>query len=127
MEIHDSPRRPAQESIVPMINVVFLLLVFFLLTAQIAPTDPVEVTAPHSDSGAQSDALGKLFLDSGGLLYFEDVTGADALQALLVHRSGTEPLLLVADRDVEAARLAALLRELAAAGLPGVELVVSPR
>lgn len=30
-------RRSRPESVVPMINIVFLLLIFFLMTAQIAP------------------------------------------------------------------------------------------
>ncbi|MGR3522560.1 MAG: biopolymer transporter ExbD, partial [Paracoccus sp. (in: a-proteobacteria)] len=33
-----------------MINVVFLLLIFFLLTAQIAPAPPFDVTPPDSRS-----------------------------------------------------------------------------
>ena len=40
MQIDMPKRRPRGESIIPMINVVFLLLIFFLLTAQIAPADP---------------------------------------------------------------------------------------
>ena len=39
------PHTP-RESVVPMINVVFLLLIFFLMTAQITAPTPVEVTPP---------------------------------------------------------------------------------
>ena len=42
------PARPARENIVPMINVVFLLLVFFVMTAQIAPPDPFDIAPPEA-------------------------------------------------------------------------------
>ena len=48
MQFPDPPRRKPPESIVPMINVVFLLLIFFLMTAQIAPPDPFEINPPDS-------------------------------------------------------------------------------
>lgn len=47
MDFAPPKRRPRAESIVPMINVVFLLLIFFLMTAQIAPPDPFEVAPPN--------------------------------------------------------------------------------
>ena len=36
----DAARAPTRDSTVPMINIVFLLLIFFLITAQIAPPAP---------------------------------------------------------------------------------------
>ena len=35
----------------PLINVVFLLLIFFLLAGRLAATDPFPVEAPHALSG----------------------------------------------------------------------------
>lgn len=46
------PQRPRAESIVLMIKVGFLLLIFCLLTAQIAPTDPFKTTRPTARDGA---------------------------------------------------------------------------
>jgi biopolymer transport protein ExbD len=40
--------RPRGESVVPMINVVFLLLIFFVMTATIVPPDPFAARPPSS-------------------------------------------------------------------------------
>lgn len=126
MDLLSPQKRPAQESIVPMINVVFLLLIFFLMTSQIAPPDPVEVTAPNSKSGGEPVAEAKLFLDAKGVLYFGETKGGAVIEALKGDNRDSEKLLLSADREVEAARLAVVLRDLATAGVPDIELVVSP-
>ncbi len=46
------PPRPKSddERILPLINVVFLLLIFFMLAGKLATIDPVEVTPPRSAS-----------------------------------------------------------------------------
>ncbi|AVO39410.1 ExbD/TolR family protein [Pukyongiella litopenaei] len=128
MQIDAPSRRPGQESIVPMINVVFLLLIFFLMTSQIAPPDPVEVTAPRSQSGGEPEAPGedKLFVNADGVPHLGETSG-DAVYAALAGRGPeADPLLLVVDRKLEAARLAEMLRRLTALGAARVELVVSP-
>jgi biopolymer transport protein ExbD len=127
MQIETPTKRRPQESIVPMINVVFLLLIFFLMTSQIAPPDPVEVETPSSASGADPEAETKLYLDAQGMLFFRDASGDLAFSAVQQHMTGAERLLLSADKNVEAAKLAATLRRLAGMGAPRVELVVSPQ
>lgn len=125
MDIETSRRREAQESIVPMINVVFLLLIFFLMTSQIAPPTPVEVTAPQSVSGGDPEAELKVFLDAKGTLYFRESAAQDVLAALQGVVQDGERVLLTADKGVEAVKLAAILRQLTALGVPRVELVVA--
>jgi biopolymer transport protein ExbD len=126
MDFEPNPRRPSQESIVPMINVVFLLLIFFLMSSQIAPPAPIDVIAPTSADGADPDAETRLFVDSGGVLYFRDSSGDAAFGLLAADPAASGKVLLTADKTVEAAKLAALLRRLAALGLSDVELAVSP-
>ena len=46
MNLGQSTRRPARESVVPMINVVFLLLIFFLMSAQIAAQEVLRDQVP---------------------------------------------------------------------------------
>ena len=41
----------AELSVVPLVNVVFLLLVFFMLVGQVVSPDPVDVDPPRSESG----------------------------------------------------------------------------
>jgi biopolymer transport protein ExbD len=127
MQIDPPSRRGAQESIVPMINVVFLLLIFFLMTSQIAPPDPVEVETPVSISGSGPDADTKLFLDAEGTLFFGETSGEAAFLAVQAQSSGSDRVLLSADKTLEATKLAVTLRRLASLGVERVELVVRPQ
>jgi biopolymer transport protein ExbD len=116
------PRRRPAENIVPMINVVFLLLIFFLMTAQIAPPDPFTVTVPASDAGDPAPGPAVLYVSATGELAYGLARG-DAVFAVL---DPATPLLIRADTALEAAELARLLTRLAAVGLTGVALVTEP-
>lgn len=114
-------RKPARESVVPMINVVFLLLIFFLMSAQIAPPDPVEITPPVADSDSPlPEGTRVLWLDVEGVLHFEGLSGEAAL-AELTDTPGA--VTLRADAALPVAEFARVLRILGEAGLRDVTLV----
>ena len=128
------PRRPRGESIVPMINVVFLLLVFFLMTSRLAPPAPFEVTPPEADAAGPPPpgAGGALHVSADGEIGFRDLRGDAALAAFAAHaaqlaaQGGAAPGLR-ADADLDGAAAARLLRRLSAAGVPEAALTVTPR
>lgn len=128
MNFSQPPRATRPESIVAMINVVFLLLIFFLMTSQLAPPDPFEITPPDAASDGDSEADLTLYLGEDGALWFDGVAGDGALDALAASsRVGDAAVRLRADAGGEAATLAALLRRLAAAGITQVDLMVAPK
>jgi len=120
-----------------MINVVFLLLIFFLMTAQIAPPEPFEVTPPEvSGEGVEAEGAFTLYLGPDGALAYLDAMGEDeALAALEVAKEAycaaggcsedvpPPPLILRADAGVEGARLARLMPRIAQAGFAEIRLV----
>lgn len=116
--------RPKRREVdaVPMINVAFLLLVFFLLAARIAPPEPVEVALPEAE-GDLGTAVGTLFVAADGTLAFEGSRGAAAFAAAVALEG---PLTIAADREADANALAALLSRLARAGAGEVSLAVDP-
>lgn len=116
------PKRPA-ENVIPMINVVFLLLVFFLITARIAPPMPVEIEAPEAEGHTLDAGPDTLILAPDGTAHYQGETGAAAM-ALLAGRAGETALTLRADKTMEAARLADVLRQVNAIAPGPVELVV---
>lgn len=69
MRFDPAPRRAVSENLLPMINVVFLLLIFFLIAAKLAPPEPFELTPPEA-AGAPVAELpeGVLYLAPGGLV-----------------------------------------------------------
>lgn len=127
MQIAPPRRSPPRESVVPMINVVFLLLVFFLMTSQIAPPDPVEVAPPTSDRGAPIDQGVRLFLAADGVPRLDGLSGAAALAALAARDPADDPVILAADAGLPAETVARVMRQLAELGLARVELSVLPR
>ncbi|KPP93140.1 MAG: outer membrane transport energization protein ExbD [Rhodobacteraceae bacterium HLUCCA08] len=117
------PRRRARaDSIVPMINVVFLLLIFFLMTARIAPTAPFPVTPPEAQATGAAAGADILHVAADGTPAYGAATGADALAAL-ADRTAPGPLLIRADAGLPMAQFAALLAELAALGVDDPRLV----
>lgn len=123
MEFGLPVRRRRGESIVPMINVVFLLLIFFLMTATITPPDPFATRPPEADAAAVAEPGEALFVGADGALAFGDERG-DAVFAAI---PAGAPLLVRADAQLEAAALSTVLARLAEAGVSDVRLVAVAR
>jgi biopolymer transport protein ExbD len=57
-----------------MINIVFLLLLFFMLAGSVEPKDIVTVAPPVSTSGEREDnGLAEILMDGEGSLYLREV------------------------------------------------------
>ena len=134
MDFRDPPPRKLQENLLPMINVIFLLLIFFLLAAQLTPPEPFPVTPPEAQAKAESDGEFTLHLAADGRIAFRDAQGDAALTTLSLTRADhcrstdctTAPprLVLRADAALPADRLAALMPRLADLGFAQIDLVV---
>ncbi|MGQ7843666.1 ExbD/TolR family protein [Granulosicoccus sp. 3-233] len=55
-----------------MINIVFLLLIFFMVAGTIRQPDPLPVDAPMSRSGAEQTARPVLYLDATGAMMLNE-------------------------------------------------------
>lgn len=148
----DTPRRGG-DNLLPMINVVFLLLIFFLISAEMTPPEPFEVSSPEAHLTEEANGSFTLYTDAQGRLAFNGVEDAasggeqggdaqggvvtpvasDAIAALISARDeycegadckATPPeLLLRADAALPVPDLARLVGRLAAAGFSDVGLV----
>lgn len=136
MDFSDPPRKPAAENLLPMINVVFLLLIFFLISAQLTPPEPFPVTPPEAETEAEAEGDFTLHLDAQGEVGYRDALGQEpALAALAAARdeycaaedcaAAPPALLLRADGAVPATRLAALMPALGQLGFARVDLVTA--
>lgn len=122
MEIIPRTKRQTRESVVPMINVVFLLLIFFLMTAQIVPPEPFDVTPPNSNSETPAEGRLILFISATGTLALGDLRG-DNVFGGLGDLAENEPLMIRADHAVDAKQIAKLLPKLAAIGVRHIKLI----
>ena len=123
MQFRTEPPQPKAEAVVPMINVVFLLLVFFMMTSQIAPPAPVDVTPPTAALEATAEGQARLFITGEGTVMFEEAEGDAAIEALAALAPDV-PLTVAADAALPVVELARLLKRLPP-DLP-VELLVQP-
>ena len=120
------PRRPSEPAL-PMINVVFLLLIFFLMSAQIAPPPPFDVTAPQADGPGEVEGEHVLFISSGAVLAYGESRDSDVWSALSTITQPEQTTLLIrADRALEASALARVLTRLSGLGFGNIRLVTAP-
>ena len=125
MALAPLPPRRRSEPMIALINIVFLMLVFFLVTAAIAP--PLDrsvslVEATRLNGRAPPDAA--VIRADGTMLYRGvEITSEAYLTARLSEMSGQTGLRLVPDRELPAARLVAIAAELRRAGAEEVWIV----
>ncbi|MBE3638962.1 ExbD/TolR family protein [Mangrovicoccus algicola] len=135
MRLAQPQKRQPAESIIPMINVVFLLLIFFLMTAQIAPPAPFEVDPPASESDARPEGEMVLHVDAEGRYGFREHAGGDEVLAALKAAmppcpepcAAPAPLQIRVDAGLPAPKLAALMAKLPEAGIRRAEIVTAVR
>lgn len=119
--------RDSESGLIPLINVVFLLLIFLMLSGSLSQRDVFPVEPPTADSGAPlpSEPLVLLVAADGRLA----VAGRQVSEAELLALVGPEAgdaaraLSLKADAGVEAATLVALLEKLRRSGVGVITLV----
>lgn len=131
MKLPARPRRShADDVMLPLINIVFLLMVSFMLVGALSPPDPIELeparssTLEPSDAGTQAlvvAADGRLGL--AGSVFGRDELAARA-QAWRARNEGAV-LQVKADAAADTQRVLEVLEVLRDAGIPRVELLAA--
>ncbi len=130
MQLRPRRTRRTTENVVPLINVVFLLLVFFMLTGTLAPPSPLEVELPRAegpflDTEPDPDTP-VLTLSASGVLALagDPLTGPALSRRDLVEALGAGAVALRADARTPARILLPLLDDLEQAGVAQIDLVI---
>lgn len=123
-------KAPAEDALIPLINVVFLMLIFFMIVGQITPPDALRIEPPSSRQGqlaepepviVSMDATGRVALD-GEIVPAAEL--AERLAAALAAQGKAAPAVtLKADAAVTQAQLRVLLDRLRALGVERVQLL----
>ncbi|UWR03044.1 biopolymer transporter ExbD [Ruegeria conchae] len=109
-----------RDSTIPLINVVFLMLIFFLIAGTLAPPLDPELQLVDTSELEGRDPPDALVLNADGILSFRGVqTDPEAFMAS--HDDG--PVRIVPDRNVSGQRLMELTGALRRYGAPSVFLV----
>lgn len=127
------PPRPRNDDdrILPLINVVFLLMIFFMLAGRISALDPFQVEPPHSASAGGNEhqetlvlvgADGRLALD--GVVMDEAAFAAAMTKWVKANQGGR--VRLKADGRTDATRVVAVMETLRKAGVEKLRLMTLP-
>jgi len=112
------------DRILPLINVVFLLLIFFMVAGRLAVADPFRVEPPRSADGAADDrGLAVLLIAADGRMALDGEPVEPGALAAIVGKRRPGDVGIKADAAVEAGRVVAALRTLRAAGVERVRLL----
>ncbi len=139
------PRRPrtggGDDRILPLINIVFLLLIFFMVAGRLSPAEPFSIEPPRSENGRPGDAQDMLLLiGADGTLALDGSPMEPAgLQAAIAGRlesygrraalrpEAYAPVVYVkADGGADAAAVVGVLEELRRVGVVRVRLMTVP-
>ncbi|KGK41202.1 hypothetical protein LH51_16480 [Nitrincola sp. A-D6] len=115
------------DNVIPLINIVFLMLIFFMLAGQITATDALQVMPPSSDTQAPTVALEyELLMDADGALALNNqvVTPKELKEQLsmLSEQNTQVELALKVDAQATAAHLKPLLQLLTETGMSQITL-----
>lgn len=103
MEFERIRRRHTHIDIAPLVDMVFLLLLFFMLTYQVVAEHGIEVSLPESEtSQVQEKTEVEIIVDAKGDLYINDTQiNLDQLPEALnrLFTSKDQPLIIRADRQ----------------------------
>ncbi|WP_404379599.1 ExbD/TolR family protein [Caenispirillum salinarum] len=121
---------PDGENVLPLINVVFLLLVFFMVAGALERADLFEVTPPEAAVEAEpEDRQGLLLMAADGRLALGGavVAEGDLAAAVQAWREANPDVTLKvkADAAAEALAVVGLLEDLRAAGVEQVVLLTT--
>lgn len=119
---------PADEPVIPLVNIVLLLLVFFLLTGTLATPEPLPVTPPVSAQGLpEGERPLTVWIGADGRPALRDgPLDPDALVARLAARlagAAETEVALIADAEAETAAVVALAARLRRAGAAPLTLI----
>ena len=112
-----------KENIVPMINIVFLLLIFFLITSSLVPRPRETIERPFGLSDSNVQDPNYLFITSNSEIMYLGQSGEIAWNLIKDNKLNT--LTIEADRNLAANKFISLLNKLNDMNIPKLEMVIS--
>ena len=122
-------QRTTEENVLPLINIVFLLLIFFMIAGVISATTPFPVDPPTTRAAEASDApQDGIAIGRDGQLAFggEQITLAELDEYLVNWQRDAAPddvLAVQADADASTRQLLDVIERLRAADVATVRLI----
>lgn len=128
IEFDQDPPKRQFETLVPLINVVFLLLIFFLLAGTMQPAEKVAVSLPEGAlNDRERDVPTTLIVEADGFVWLGDRVMDAKLSGHMVEKhlseSNTKRVAIKADADAPAEAVLELMEGLREAGVEQVTIL----
>lgn len=128
MLLQDKTHRRHAENVLPLINIVFLMLIFFLVAATLKPFSELNITPPSITGSEQGENIrDTIQIDDQGRISFEGavVTSEELTQRLRLRLQLQNPprLKVLADKNLAASVLVGVLAATTEAGAKHVSLI----
>ena len=125
IEFDEEPPRRQFETLVPLINVVFLLLIFFLLAGTMKPAEDVAVSLPEGMlNDREQEVPTTLIVEADGFVWLGDRVMDAQLSGVMVEKhlkdTNTKRVAIKADADAPAEAVLQLMEGLREAGVEQV-------
>ena len=123
--------RNDDERILPLINVVFLLLIFFMVAGRLSSSDPFEISPPNSRGQAPPAAQEMMLLvgRNGELAVDGEVMSSERMRQIVAARFAEDTvtkLRLKADAGADAVLIVGIMEILRDAGVEKLQLLTVP-
>lgn len=121
----------AEINVTPLVDIMLVLLIIFMLTAQLIANQAIEVHLPHATQGTtpQPSPL-TVTLTSGGLLRLNGAAvGPDALRAAVKQAVAKDPkteVIISADKDVAHGRVVWVIDLVKTNGVTAFAIQIDP-
>lgn len=127
LDFHRTTRKPRQVALIPLIDVMFVLLLFFMIAGHLEVISPLPVMLPEADSGQLLDEgpVKVSMATDGRILVNEGMFNSSTVQSELSRQlvNNKERIITIkADANLEANKLVTLLEQVRQAG--GVNLSI---
>jgi len=123
------PSRGPEENLIPLINIVFLILIFFLVASTLRSFDPagLDLSKAQAELSADQGPNVLIVYRDGRLAMTGEEIAPDALATRLADFAEAEPdlpLLVAPDRALPAERLVEIANTAKRAGVERIKLIV---
>ena len=120
-------RNQGDENIVPMINVVFLLLIFFLIAGTLTPRPPFKFNPVQTEEQPAIQAPSNaIYVSAIGALYYSGRTlGLDDVEAVVIRKSdgAEDPIDVFVDRETPGEILFPVIERLGRSKIVRIRLI----
>jgi len=132
MEFERRRHNHAHMSIAPLVDVVFLLLLFFMLTSHLMQEPAIKIKLPESKtSEAQRDAIKTIYISKDGGIYFMDKR-VDLNNLQMAIKEGVKDIQIdfiriKADRESDVGILVSVIDEVRLSGIKNYSIATERR